>query len=591
MPCSRPVRSICCMSLMRSVFSFGSMTLVSRLLGFVRDVVFARWFGAGPAMDAFVFAFKIPNFLRRLFAEGSFSLAFVPVLNEYREKHDHAALKSLIDATTGSLLAVLLVVTGLGVLGASWVVRLFAPGFVDDPHTFVLATDMLRITFPYLLLVALTALSGGILNTLGRFALPAVTPALLNVALITAAVAFSPLFEEPVKALAWGVLAGGVLQLAVQVPALARHNVLPLPRPGFAHDGVRRIMKLMVPTLFGSSVARSACCSTCFLPRCWPPARSPGCTTATASWNFRSACSAWPCRWSSCPRCRRCTPATVAQNTAPPSTGRSAGACSSPCRPQSGSPCWPNRWSSPCFATARFPATMPAWPPSHFWPTASACRPSPASRCWRRPISRARTPKRPSRRPSSPCASTWCSTSSLSLPLPCGWPAGALPTAFSPGWPPTRARTPGWRWPPAPRAGSTPRCCGAACAAKNSPRACPGTALPRWPPPALPWQRCCTGLHPTLPAGQSRAACGASARPGCSSAPARSSMPPSCWRWACARKAWSSRTYHIRPVKLHRNEGFLADAWFGAFATRSGAFFRLTPWFWLKARFCWRKIR
>lgn len=244
------------MSLMRSVFSFGSMTLVSRLLGFVRDVVFARWFGAGPAMDAFVFAFKIPNFLRRLFAEGSFSLAFVPVLNEYREKHDHAALKSLIDATTGSLLAVLLVVTGLGVLGASWVVRLFAPGFVDDPHTFALATDMLRVTFPYLLLVALTALSGGILNTLGRFALPAVTPALLNVALITAAVAFSPLFGEPVKALAWGVLAGGVLQLAVQLPALARHNVLPLPRPGFAHAGVRRIMKLMVPTLFGSSVAQ-----------------------------------------------------------------------------------------------------------------------------------------------------------------------------------------------------------------------------------------------------------------------------------------------------------------------------------------------
>src|SRR5690625_6322500 len=122
------------MSLMRSVFSFGSMTLVSRLLGFVRDVVLARWFAAGPAMVAFVFAFKIPNFLRRLFAEGSFSLSFVPVLYECREQHDHAALKSLIDATTGSVLAVLLVYTVVGVLGASWVVRLFMAGFVDD-HT------------------------------------------------------------------------------------------------------------------------------------------------------------------------------------------------------------------------------------------------------------------------------------------------------------------------------------------------------------------------------------------------------------------------------------------------------------------------
>ncbi|MDZ7790588.1 MAG: murein biosynthesis integral membrane protein MurJ [Xanthomonadales bacterium] len=244
------------MALMRSLFSFSSMTLVSRVLGFVRDVVFARWFGAGPAMDAFVFAFKIPNFLRRLFAEGSFSLAFVPVLNEYREKHDHAQLKSLIDATAGSLMAVLLVVTAIGVLAAPWVVTLFAPGFLDDPEKFALATDMLRVTFPYLLFIALTALAGGILNTLGRFALPALTPALLNISLITAAVAISPMFEQPVKALAWGVLIAGVLQLLVQLPVLARHDVLPFPKPAFGHPGVRRIMKLMVPTLFGSSVAQ-----------------------------------------------------------------------------------------------------------------------------------------------------------------------------------------------------------------------------------------------------------------------------------------------------------------------------------------------
>ena len=244
------------MSLLRSTFSFGSMTLISRILGFARDVVLARWFGATAATDAFFVAFKIPNFLRRLFAEGSFSLAFVPVLSEYREKGDQAALKSLIDATAGSLMAVLLVITGLGVLGASWVVRVFAPGFIDQPEQLALASDMLRITFPYLLFIALTALAGGILNTLGRFALPALTPVLLNLSLIVAAVVFSAWFAEPVKALAWGVLIAGVLQLGVQLPALARHGVLPIPRPNFRHPGVRRIMKLMVPTLFGSSVAQ-----------------------------------------------------------------------------------------------------------------------------------------------------------------------------------------------------------------------------------------------------------------------------------------------------------------------------------------------
>jgi putative peptidoglycan lipid II flippase len=243
-------------SLLRSTFSFGSMTLISRILGFVRDVVLARWFGASAATDAFFVAFKIPNFLRRLFAEGSFSLAFVPVLSEYRQRGDHAALRSLIDATAGALLSVLLIITGAGMLFAPWVIRLFAPGFIDQPEQFALATDLLRVTFPYLMFIALTALAGGILNTLGRFALPALTPALLNLSLITAAIVFSGRFDQPVEALAWGVLAAGILQLAVQLPALARHKVLPRPVPNFAHPGVRRIMKLMLPTLFGSSVAQ-----------------------------------------------------------------------------------------------------------------------------------------------------------------------------------------------------------------------------------------------------------------------------------------------------------------------------------------------
>jgi putative peptidoglycan lipid II flippase len=244
------------MSLIRSVFSFGSMTLVSRLLGLVRDIVIARWFGAGAATDAFVAAFKIPNFLRRLFAEGSFSLAFVPVLSEYKAKGDHEALRALIDATTGVLLAVLLVITAIGVLAAPWIIGFFAPGFRDDPAQFALASDMLRVTFPYLLFIALTALAGGILNTLGRFALPALTPALLNVSLIVSAVAFSAQFETPIKALAWGVFVAGVLQFGFLIPSLVRHRVLPRPVPSLRHPGVRRIFRLMVPTLFGSSVAQ-----------------------------------------------------------------------------------------------------------------------------------------------------------------------------------------------------------------------------------------------------------------------------------------------------------------------------------------------
>ena len=244
------------MNLLRHIFSFGSMTLISRILGFARDVVLARWFGAGLAMDAFVVAFKIPNFLRRLFAEGSFSLAFVPVLNEYKEQGDHAALRELIDAVTGALLAVLLVITALGVGGAGWIISIFAPGFLDQPQQWALATGLLRITFPYLLFIALTALAGGILNTLGRFAIPALTPALLNLSLITAAVVLSPYFDEPIKALAWGVLVAGVLQLLVQLPVLVRHQVMPRPWPNFRHPGVKRILTLMLPTLFGSSVAQ-----------------------------------------------------------------------------------------------------------------------------------------------------------------------------------------------------------------------------------------------------------------------------------------------------------------------------------------------
>ncbi|TWT22208.1 murein biosynthesis integral membrane protein MurJ [Luteimonas wenzhouensis] len=232
------------------------MTLVSRVSGLIRDQVYAAVFGANPAMDAFLVAFRIPNFLRRLSAEGSFSMAFVPVLSQYREQRDHAAVKELVDRVAGTLLAALLALTALAVLAAPWVIRVFAPGFDADGPQGQLATEMLRITFPYLLFISMASLAGGVLNSYQRFAVPALSPVLLNISMITAALALAPRMEQPVTALAWGVLAAGVLQLGFQLPWLARLGLLPRPRWGAGHEGVRRVMALMVPTLFGSSVAQ-----------------------------------------------------------------------------------------------------------------------------------------------------------------------------------------------------------------------------------------------------------------------------------------------------------------------------------------------
>ena len=242
--------------LLRSTAVFSSVTFLSRVTGLARDQVYAAVFGASPAMDAFVVAFRIPNFLRRLSAEGSFSMAFVPVLAEYKARGDHAAVKALVDRVAGTLLAALMVVTGLAVLAAPWIMPLFAPGFGAGTPQGDLAATMLRITFPYALFISLAALAGGILNTWGRFAVPALSPVLMNLAMIAAALGLARFMDEPVMALAWGVLAAGVLQLAVQLPSLARLGLLPRPRWGFADPGVRRIMKLMVPTLFGASVTQ-----------------------------------------------------------------------------------------------------------------------------------------------------------------------------------------------------------------------------------------------------------------------------------------------------------------------------------------------
>jgi putative peptidoglycan lipid II flippase len=245
------------MKLLKSTATVGAATMLSRILGFVRDVVLARMFGASGETDAFFLAFRIPNFMRRLFAEGSFSLAFVPVLSEYKANGDKQALRDLIDHVTGTLAGILLVLTSVGILAAPLVLSIFAPGWVaDERPEFSLSAGMLRITFPYIMLISLTALAGGILNTFGRFLVPALTPILLNVSLIAAAVLLAGHLEVPVTALAWGVLVAGFAQLLIQVPALVHLGLLPRPRWGWRHSGVRRIIKLMIPTLFGSSVAQ-----------------------------------------------------------------------------------------------------------------------------------------------------------------------------------------------------------------------------------------------------------------------------------------------------------------------------------------------
>jgi len=244
--------------LLKSTAIVSAMTMLSRILGFVRDMVFAQVFGAKAVTDAFFVAFKIPNFMRRLFAEGAFSQSFVPILSETRSTGEEQDVKDLVDHVTGSLGLLLLIITIVGIVASPILIMLFAPGFVmkQGEEQALLASTMLKITFPYLLFISLTALAGGILNTYGKFAVPAFTPVLLNVCMIVAAVFISPQMDEPVMALAWGVFVAGVAQLLFQVPYLWRLRMLPRPRLNRNHAGVGRIMKLMLPAIFGSSVAQ-----------------------------------------------------------------------------------------------------------------------------------------------------------------------------------------------------------------------------------------------------------------------------------------------------------------------------------------------
>jgi putative peptidoglycan lipid II flippase len=244
------------MNLLRALAAVSSLTMVSRVLGYARDFFIARLFGAGLATDAFFVAFKIPNLLRRLFAEGAFSQAFVPILSEHKNRKSLDETRSLIDAISTLLFLALVAAAALGMAAAPLIVYVTAPGFGGDPAKFELTVALLRITFPYIVFISLVALAAGILNTWNRFAVPAITPALLNIAFIVGAAFFAGHFDPPVLVLAWAVFAGGLLQLAFQIPFLVKLGLLPRWRIDLRHPGLRRVLLLMLPAAFGVSVAQ-----------------------------------------------------------------------------------------------------------------------------------------------------------------------------------------------------------------------------------------------------------------------------------------------------------------------------------------------
>ena len=242
--------------LLGSSFVVSIGTMLSRVLGLARDVVLANLLGAAPNADAFFVAFKIPNFLRRLFAEGAFSQAFVPVLTETREQGSHEAVRHLVDRVAGVLGGSLFVLTALAMVMAPWVALIFAPGFSRDVAKLALTADLIVWTFPYLFLISLTGFCGAILNTYRRFAVPAYTPVLLNLSLITAAVVWAPAMPEPAMGLAIGVTLAGVVQLLFQLPSLRALKLTPRPVWDTKDKGVKKILMLMVPALFGVSVSQ-----------------------------------------------------------------------------------------------------------------------------------------------------------------------------------------------------------------------------------------------------------------------------------------------------------------------------------------------
>lgn len=231
-------------------------TMISRFMGLVRDVVLANLLGASFQADVFLVAQKIPNFLRRLFGEGAFATAFVPVFSEYYSNRSQKETVQLLSKVSGTLGGVLAIVTIVGVLGSQGVIAIFGIGFLDEPEKFNLASDLLKITFPYIFFISLVAMYSSVLNTLNKFAVPAFAPILLNLSIIAAAIVFAPTMEEPTVALAWAIFIAGALQLLLHLPFLWKAGFLPRPQWAWKDSAVQRIIKLMIPVIFGASVSQ-----------------------------------------------------------------------------------------------------------------------------------------------------------------------------------------------------------------------------------------------------------------------------------------------------------------------------------------------
>lgn len=243
-------------SLLRSLANVSGMTMISRIIGFARDMLTAIYFGAGFATDAFNVAFKLPNLLRRIFAEGAFSQAFVPVLAEYKTKKTHAETKEFVAAIMGLLALALMLITVIGMIFASAVIWITAPGFTDDPQKFGLTVDLLRITFPYILFISLASMIGGVLNTWGLFSIPSFTPTILNVSFIIFIVFFRNSFHPSILTLAWATFCGGLLQLLFQIPFLKKIDMSVWPKLDWHNPAVWRVIRLMGPAIFAVSIAQ-----------------------------------------------------------------------------------------------------------------------------------------------------------------------------------------------------------------------------------------------------------------------------------------------------------------------------------------------
>ena len=242
--------------LFKSTLLVSATVLMSRILGFIRDMLIARVFGVDLATDAFFVAFKIPNFLRRLFTEGAFTQAFLPIYEDYKTHGSQQAIKLFVDKTAGTLALVLLLLTLSGIVIAPLLISLLAPGFSWQGPQHLLAVQLLQICLPYLLFIGLVAVAGTLMNAHGQFAVPSLTPALLNVVMIIATIWWAPLFKEPIHALAWGVFAAGIVQLLFQLPALIRLGLVPHFCIDFNDAGVKRLFKQLLPTIFSVSVTQ-----------------------------------------------------------------------------------------------------------------------------------------------------------------------------------------------------------------------------------------------------------------------------------------------------------------------------------------------